>query len=122
MVKLKEGDIFQVKAPFLKDVLFDDSYYWRHGMIFDGDECGYRNDYGDADAEGVAEFKIIRIVEMPRPYKTRILYRKRLIDPEGTVLKWSEIRMIGQKGFESLKNGKWNYELVNHHYFNEVER
>ena len=66
----------------------------------------------EADAEGEIEYKIIKVIEMPKPYKTRYLYRKRLIDPDGKVLKWQALECCGYQALQNRHKTKWDYEII----------
>ena len=112
MIEYFEGQTIKIKAPFLKDKCdwLDVGYLWRHGFSLDGDPDDI---YSYADDEGVAVFKIVKIVELQPPYTNRILFRKQLIDPDGNEGKPKPLEMLGVKAFNSLTTGKrWNYEII----------
>ena len=104
---MKEGDIFRAKAPYLREKIGD---YWLHGINFESDEYCQT---GKADAEGLAEFEVIKIVRLPEPYKERVFFRRRLTNPDGHTEKWRNLEMLGLKAFERVRTGgKWNYEII----------
>ena len=74
---------------------------------FDGMYGGY-----EADADGEIEYKVIKVVKMPKPYKTRYFFRKRLIDPDGKMLKWQALECCGYQALLNRHKNKWNYEIV----------
>ena len=122
---MKEGDIFKIKAPFLKDVItYDENgsifenepknivteIFWRHGIRF---EKGEYSSLGTADAEGFAEYKIVKIINMQKPYHDRLMFRKRLINPDGKIEKWQLLDCKTITTFKKILKGyKWNYEII----------
>ncbi len=120
---MKEGKIYKSDAPFLKikDAHMDSSElwqgvgsreWWQHGMRFENEDGYGISSVGDADAQGEIEYKIVKIIPLDKPYRTRILYRKRLIDPDGKTLKWQPLEMCGEAAFSTRIEGrKWTYEV-----------
>ena len=108
---MDEGEIYKVKAPFLKEKCdwMDSGFRWVHGIVFntDGEYC----ENGYADSEGYAEFEVIKIVDLPEPYKKRVFFRRRLTNPDGITEKWRALEVLGEIAFKNVRNGKkWKYE------------
>lgn len=107
----KENQVIKCPAPFLRHL---DSYsgdFWTHGINFESD--GEFEPIGSADGEGIANFRIIKIVDMPKPFSHRILFQKRVIDPDGKIGKYGSLAMLGEKAFKRLSTGgKWNYDII----------
>lgn len=113
-MEYKEGDEIRCTAPFVKYDPFPDpdgAIHWNHEIRFESD--GEYSTIGIADGEGVAVFKIIRIVDMPSPFADRILYMKKVIDPDGQEGKFGNLLMLGERAFKRLSTGgKWNYDII----------
>lgn len=107
----REGQEVSCAAPFLKTSVSSGGHFWSHGINFDSED-GY-SPIGSADGEGVAVFKIIKIVEMPKPFVDRILFMKRVVDPDGNKEKFGGLMMLGERGFKNLSTGgRWNYDIT----------
>lgn len=53
------------------------------------------------DAEGEIEYEVLAVVEMPRKYQTRILYRVTMIEPEGNERRSSKAHTVTMDKFMS---------------------
>ncbi len=106
---MQEGDVFRTKAPFVrKNYTGADTWQWGMRRNFDGMYENY-----EADGEGDVEYQVIKIIEMPKPYKTRYFFRKRLIDPDGKILKWRPIECGGYKALQNRTQTARDYEIIN---------
>lgn len=102
----KEGQIIKIKAPFVKGR--DGDYEYKHGML----EKSYNDFFIYEGCEGFAEFKIIKIVDLPKPYHQRIFFRKRLIEPSGKISEWKPLKITNLLNFKNIINGKkWKYTI-----------
>jgi hypothetical protein len=112
-MEFKENQVHSATMPFVKwDNCFehDQHVFYQPGMRVERDGSG--ETWMEADAQGRVQFKIIKVVEMPKPYSTKILFVRRYIEPNGKTLKWSGIEMRGISAFKKLISGdRWNYEL-----------
>ena len=87
---MKVNDKFKAKYPFIlistKDIFSEPDEFWvmgcRIGQEEDGNGYTFSNTF-ECDGSGFIEFEILAIVEMPRKYKDRILYKINSIDPDG---------------------------------------
>jgi len=95
---MKVGDKFKKVYPFL--AYCHDNIEWGGEHTTDeGWAGGCRNHYEDGpavydgqclqerfftcDAEGFIEYEVLAVVDMPRKYQTRIIYRVTMVDPDG---------------------------------------
>lgn len=104
------GYIFKTPAPFLKHSdEFAKITFWQYGMriVFDG-----YSENREADANGEIEYKIIKVIEMPKPYKTRYFFRKRLIDPDSKILKWQALECCGYQALLNRHKARCDYEVI----------
>jgi hypothetical protein len=56
--------------------------------------------YYTADAEGFIEYEVLAVVDMPRKYQTRIIYRVTMIEPEGSERKSSKCHTVTESKFK----------------------
>ncbi len=106
---MKAGDKFRKVYPF---------QYWSNTYKrFDGDYeteegwaggcevedeceengCSYR--IYSADGEGFIEYEVLAVVDMPRKFQTRILYRVTMIDPDGEERRSSKCHTVTESKF-----------------------
>jgi len=105
-----EGEIFTTKAPFIYD---KECGVYFHGMLKEEAGSGSVGFYIEDGCEGRAQYTVIKIVKMDRPYSDKVFYRKQLIDPKGRFGFLQPLQMCGVKAFENLISGKkWRYEVV----------
>ena len=125
MSDLEVGQLFKKKYPFK---------HWAHThKNFSGDYeteegwaggCHVEEEYEEngcscnnysADGEGFIEYEILAVVEMPRKYQTRIIYRVTMIDPEGGERRSSKCHTVTESKFRSwIDKGGSSYP---HDYF-----
>ena len=83
----------------------------------DDGQC-HPNYHYTCDAEGEIEFEILALVEMPRKYQDRVIYRISLIDPDGKEKHSPKDYTVTRKKFHSWidKEGStylYQYEVTN---------
>ena len=106
---MKAGDKFKKVYPFL--AYCNDNLWWRCEHTTDeGWAGGCKEHYEDGpavyegqclqdrfftcDAEGFIEYEVLAIVDMPRKYQNRIIYRITMIDPDGNERKSSKAHTV----------------------------
>lgn len=118
-----EGVVYEVVCPFVFVPEYGDfeprqiGVGYMHGMRFIEEYCddeGVNDVIKEADAEGMAEFKVVKICKMPKPYHTRIFYRKRTVDPDDITDAWRPLKVCSLNAFRRLIAGKkWEgYRVV----------
>lgn len=107
---MKTGDLFKKPYPFK---------HWSHthkgfNGEYEVDEgwaggCHIEEEYEEngctfntysADGEGFIEYEILAVVEMPRKFQTRILYRVTMIDPEENERRSSKCHTVTESKFK----------------------
>ena len=110
---MKVGDKFKKPYPFKSFTYSEDSFYglsvelgWCGGCYSntqDGAEImdGYFEQVTDysCDAEGFIEYEILAVVEMPRKYQSRVIYRVTMINPDGEEKKSAKAHMVTEAKF-----------------------
>jgi len=107
---MKTGDKFKKVYPFM--AYCNDNMGWGGGdhttdegwcggckETFEGHDQDQER-FFNCDAEGFIEYEILAVVEMPRKYQTRIIYRVTMIDPDGTERKSSKAHTVTLAKFE----------------------
>lgn len=87
-ILMKQGDKFEMAWPFKKYKSIQPEgkgFYWCSGCFlhseYDGGH-GFNSSFY-CNAEGKVVYKVIKLVEMPKPYVDRVFFQKQLIDPDG---------------------------------------
>ena len=107
---MKVGEIFECEYPFkkysYKPILPTDDLHegWSMGcnsyteMYSESDGCIFYN----ANGIGKIIFEVLAIVEMPKRYMTRVIYKFDRVDPDGIRINSSKTHTVTQKHFESM--------------------
>lgn len=120
MSEINVGDTFKRVYPFIlvseMNYDFPDGYspseFWIGGCkkhseegpaVFEGQ--GLMQEFHTADAEGFIEYEVLAVVEMPRKYQERVIYRISMIDPDGGVKKSSKDYTVTMNRFMGWING-----------------
>lgn len=112
----------EVSVGFSREVFTEEG--WSGGcksQVEDGaeimDGCFEQDTLYSCDEEGFIEYEILAIVDMPRKYQDRIIYRVTMIEPEGDERKSSKAHMVTRTKFEEWVNSPHSsypheYEVV----------
>ena len=102
---MKSGDKFRKVYPF-KHISYGEDDFWVggcHSQTDDGAEImdGYFEQCTNyfCDAEGFIDYEVLAVVEMPRKYQTRIIYRVTLINPDGKEKRSSSAHTVTEAKF-----------------------
>ena len=87
---------------------------WAGGCKKDEGDFPYGPTYY-CDSEGFIEYEILAIVEMPRKYQKRIIYRVTMIDPDLKERKSSKAHMVTEAKFK-----EW-LEAIHSSYYADYE-
>ena len=130
MIELKAGDLIRKPYPFISWV---DNFGHDSGGQYEGWSGGCRSHEEDGpavyngqclqetfyncDAEGEIEYEVLAVVDMPRKYQTRIIYRVTMIEPEGNERRSSKAHTVTMDKF--IKWAEASHSSYPHEY--EVE-
>lgn len=110
---MKVGDKFKKPYPFKSVTYSENTIYglsiesaWVGGCYSDiqaGAEImdGYFEQVTDCscDGEGFIEYEVLAVVEMPRKYQNRIIYRVTMINPDGEEKKSAKAHTVTESKF-----------------------
>ena len=106
---METGDKFKKPYPFKRwdhtyrrlDGTYETEEGWSGGCHVEEEyqENGCQYNIYSADAEGVIEYEVLAVVEMPRRFQTRIIYRVTMIEPEGVERSSSKCHTVTESKF-----------------------
>lgn len=112
-MNIKAGDLIRKKYPYIRWVNDYESigYHrteegWSGGCkshiedgvaVYDG-HCLQETFYS-CDAEGEIEYEVLAVVDMPRKYQQRVIYRVTMIEPEGNERRSSKTHTVTMSKF-----------------------
>jgi hypothetical protein len=116
------SNTYEGSVGFPREVFTEEG--WRGGCdkhtedgpaVYEG-QC-IQEEFHTCDAEGFIEYEVLSIVEMPRKYQDRIVYRVTMIEPEGDERKSSKAYMVTRTKFEEWINSghssyPYDYEVA----------
>lgn len=122
---INQGDLIRKPYPFkicADQVSFgleehDFIEYWRGGCNPTLEDQYAESAIYEADGEGEIEYEVLAVVEMPRNYQPRVIYRISMIDPEGVERKSSKDYTVTMSKFLSWVNAEhssypYHYEVA----------
>jgi len=125
---MKAGDKFKKVYPF-KSVLYSEKSI--HGLSVENiwvggcysetqdgaeimDGCFEQVTDYSCDGEGFIEYEVLAIVEMPRKYECRVIYRVNMIRPDGDEKRSSKAHVVTLTKFKKWINAQ--HSSYPHHY------
>lgn len=125
---MNSGDKFRKVYPFKSVIYSENCFYglsvenmWVGGCYSDTqdgaeimDGCFEQVTDYSCDAEGFIEYEVLAVVDMPRKYQSRVIYRVTMITPDGSERKSAKAHVVTRSKFE-----KWisaNHSSYPHHY------
>lgn len=102
MTKIKPGDVFKTKCLFVDELINEGTTFeWRNwvpGIHRDGSydclECW-------ADGYGLVVHEVVAIVDLPKPYKKRVFFKRHFVKPNFEKTNVNGLMCCGVKAFES---------------------
>lgn len=123
--ELRQGDVFDVEWPFLRDTEairenaagraeYGDNYgggrwEWKIGTRVESEGGGFF--HTECDAMGRARFEVVHVCAMPGRYQDRVFHKRTLIDPDGKEFAGRDLRCVTIRQFKRYIAG-WRPEIV----------
>lgn len=114
MNEIKEGQVFTIKYPFIKEAYksFDEAGEFETMGWKPGTRQFPLYSYEEADGEGYVEYTVISTHKPSNKYPTRVFYTRRWIAPDGSTFGRNRLNVTVQSRFKRLLQGfRFKYEI-----------